>query len=247
MDKDLLDKFNKVERFHWWWEGRRKLIENLLQDHTPNKVLDIGCGTGETLTFLKTLYPKAKMFGVDMLPEAVVYTKERKHKALKADAKKLPFKNSTFDTVLILDVIEHIDDDTRVLKEAKRVLTKEGVIIITAPALSFIWSNHDKNQGHYRRYDKDRFARIAKNTGLKVKYLSYFNFFLSIPIISIRLLSRVAPFGYLAAYDSKFNYNIAHKNIPNRLLKVIFLADINLAKYISYPWGISVGVKLKKS
>lgn len=246
MDSDLLKKFNNVERFHWWWEGRRELIKLLVSSHNPKKVLDIGSGTGETLSFLKKLYPKASFTGIDVLPEAIVYTKKRGHKAYVGDATKLPFKKNSFDLILILDVIEHIKSDLAVLREAKRVLSPGGIIIVTAPAMPFIWSAHDKNQGHFRRYTVKRFENLAKKSKLSVEFLSYFNFFLSPPIIAIRILSRLPVLSYFSSYDSKLNYNIAHKSRVNSILKKVFVSEIKLAKYLKYPLGVSVALKLKK-
>src|SRR3990172_12360899 len=109
MNDSLLAKFNDVERLHWWWEGRRVLIKMLLGNRKYKKILDIGCGTGETLTYLKTIYPKSDLYGVDLSGEAVKYAKKRGHKNIrKANALKLPFKNNFFDAVLFLDVLEHI-------------------------------------------------------------------------------------------------------------------------------------------
>lgn len=245
MDSDLLKKFNKVEKFHWWWEGRRELIKLLIASRNPKKVLDIGSGTGETLSFLKKLFPKSAFTGIDILPEAARYTKKRGHKAFVGNAAKLPFKKNSFDLILILDVIEHIKDDLGVLKEAKRVLAPGGVIIITAPAMPFMWSAHDKNQGHFRRYTPRRFEALAEKSKLSVEFLSYFNFFLSPPIVAIRLLSRLPVLSYFSTYDSKLNYNIAYKSNLNRLLTRIFRTEIKLTKYIRYPFGISVALMLK--
>ncbi len=55
MDDGLLRKFNEVETIHWWWSGRRELLKLLLKNKRPTKILDVGCGTGETLSFIKTL------------------------------------------------------------------------------------------------------------------------------------------------------------------------------------------------
>lgn len=247
MDRDLLDKFNKVEKFHWWWEGRRELIKLLLVDQKPKRVLDIGSGTGETLSFLKKIYPKARFTGVDILPEAVSYTKKNGHKAFVSSATRLPFKKNSFDLILILDVIEHIKNDLAVVREAKRVLSPGGVIIITAPALPFMWSAHDKNQGHFRRYTSNQMEKLARKSKLSLEFLSYFNFLLSPPIIIIRLLSRLPVLSYFSTYDSKLNYNIAYKSKANSLLTRIFTTEIKLTKYIRYPFGVSVALVLKKS
>lgn len=246
MKDDLLDKFNEVEKFHWWWAGRQALIKNLLLKENPRDILDMGCGTGETLTFLKTIFPKAKLTGVDVSRQAVKYTKNRGHEAKMADALRLPFADKTFDAVLLLDVVEHIKDDTGVVKEAKRVLKPGGIIIITVPALQIIWSAHDVNQGHFRRYTRHRLLSLAQKNQLKVSFLSYFNFFLSPAIILIRLVSRISRLKRLGEYDSRLNYRLAYNKIVNSVLRFLFITEIGLLNYISYPWGVSAVIKMKK-
>ena len=246
MKDDLIDKFNEVEKFHWWWAGRQELIKSLLIDENPKNVLDVGCGTGETLSFLKTIFPQARLVGVDVSGQAVKYTKHRGHGAKIADALHLPFADGSFDTVLLLDVIEHIKDDAKVVKEAKRVLKPGGTIIITVPALQIIWSAHDVNQGHFRRYTRHRLCSLAQKNKLKIRFLSYFNFFLSPAIIPIRLMSRLSPLKRLGEYDSRLNYRLAYNKVVNSVLKFLFITEIRLLKYITYPWGVSVAIKMEK-
>src|SRR3989338_3826082 len=246
MNDDLLYKFNEVESFHWWWAGRQELIKDLLRENQPKKILDIGCGTGETLTFLKTVFPKATLFGFDVLAEAVRFTIQRGHAAKKADALNLPFKDNSFDAILLLDVIEHIKNDSAIIKEAKRVVKPGGVIVITAPALQFIWSAHDENQGHFRRYTRHRLLELARKNKMKVSFLSYFNFFLSPIIIPIRVMSRLPIFKKYGEYDSRLNYKVAYNKVINTFLKTLFVTEIRLLRFIRYPIGISVTVKLQK-
>lgn len=245
MDDFLLEKFNEIEKIHWWWEGRRELIKGLLGGLEYKRILDVGCGSGETLSFLKTLFPKAELYGIDTSQKATQFSKKRGHKNIfKANALNLPFKNGFFDLVLILDVIEHIEDDAGVVKEAARVLRKKGKIIITSPALPFIWSGHDTNQGHERRYTRRRFRMLAKKAGLKVDFISYFNFLFSLPIISMRLLSRLKPLRSLSNYDNSVNFDVAHVSLINELLKFLFTSEVRMVKYFKYPLGISVVAKL---
>lgn len=248
MSEKLLDHFNQVESTHWWWEGRRQLLYQLLAQQQTNKVLDIGCGTGETLTYLKKTFPNIKVYGVDQSAMAVKYAQSRRHKNVyRGNALKLPFKDNTFDAVLLLDVVEHIKDDVKALCEAKRVLKTTGVIIITSPALNFIWSDHDTNQGHQRRYTKSSLNELAKKCQLQVIYLGYFNFFLSPLIIPIRLLSRLKYFNHLSSYDSRVNFGISKVGPLNNFLKTLFTAEIRLLPILSYPIGISVGALLRKA
>lgn len=248
MDDHLLRKFNEIETIHWWWAGRREFIKLLLKGKKPSKILDVGCGTGETLTFLKTLFPKAKLYGVDTSTTAIKFSKARGHKnILKSTAAKLPYKDNTFDVILFLDVLEHIKDDQSVIIEAKRVLKKGGCIIITSPGLSFIWSAHDTEQGHQRRYTRREIRRLANGASLKTSFISYFNFILSPPIITIRLLSRLKPFRSFADYDRGINFDIAKVGLLNKTMEHIFVNEVRALKYIRYPFGISIGAKLIKT
>lgn len=246
MNDDLLSKFNEVEKFHWWWAGRQVLIKDLLLPEKPKAILDIGCGTGETLSFIKTVFPKAKLYGVDASSQAAKYTKNRGHSAKVADALHLPFPDGKFDAVLLLDVIEHVKNDIAVIKEAKRVLKLGGVIVITVPALQLIWSAHDINQGHFRRYTRRRLRFLAEKNKMKIRFLSYFNFLLSGAIIPIRLISHFSPLSRLGEYDSRLNYRLAYNKSINTILKFLFIVEIRLLRLISYPWGVSVAVKMEK-
>src|SRR3989344_9258648 len=123
MDDHLLEKINEVETLHWWWEGRRQLVKILLGKKKYETILDVGYGTGEMMTYLKSAFPKARLFGIDTSSRAINYARERGHKnIIKANAMRLPYKNNYFDAVLFLDVLEHIKDDQRCINEAKRVL-----------------------------------------------------------------------------------------------------------------------------
>lgn len=247
MNDKLLRTFDKVESNHWWWAGRRHLLKILSGEDKPVKILDVGCGTGQTLIFLKSLFPKSELFGIDPTPLAIKFAKKHGLKHVrKGRAEKLPYKDAAFDLVLMLDVIEHIKDDYQAVKEAKRVLRRGGKLIVTTPALSFIWSNHDKNQGHYRRYTRHRLRDLAVANRLKINFVSYFNFFLSPIIIPIRLLGNLKIFSGLNNYDSKLNYSVAEKTLVNTLLKELFIFEISLLRWIRYPIGISIAGEFVK-
>lgn len=247
MNEKLLAKFNEVEKNHWWWEGRRALLKQLLASDNPIRILDVGCGTGETLTFLKGMFLKTSLYGVDTSSKAVRFSKKRGHKNIfKSNALKLPFRNNFFDAVLFLDVLEHIKDHQKAVNEAKRVLKHDGKIVITSPALNFIWSKHDARQGHERRYTKTEVLKLAKRSKMNSVFVSYFNFLLSPPIIAIRLLGKIPAFSFLAEYDNGVNYDIAFKSLPNSILKAIFVFEVNMIQYVKYPFGISMAAVFKK-
>jgi ubiquinone/menaquinone biosynthesis C-methylase UbiE len=246
---ELLSTFNRVESTHWWWEGRRYLIKQLLKDTNPKKILDIGCGTGETLTYLHTLFPRADLFGIDTSGDAVLYSHKRGHKnVLAANALSLPYSSNTFDTVLFLDVLEHIKDEKKALLEARRVLKSTGMILITSPALPFLWSDHDKNQGHFRRYTKRDLIELSVETKLKILKVRYFNFILSPIVLVIRLLGKLPFLHFVVAYDNGINYEVVNHRFINAVLTSIFKFEIWLmTKGLRYPFGISIACVYEKN
>jgi len=242
MSENLLETFFKVETRHWWWVARKKIVINLLKKYlkkSDNVILDAGCGTGAGILYLQQF---GNTYGVDLSPKAVEFCKKRGISKVKiGDVSKLPFKDNFFDLVCLLDVIEHVNDDKMVIKEISRVLKKGGILLMTLPALPFIYSKHDKEQGHFRRYSKHDLNNLFKKTGFKKMKVSYFNIFLSSPIIAIRLLSKLGgKFSKLADYDSKINYSIFKKGLVNGVLTKIFSLESPLLELIDLPFGISL-------
>ncbi|MBI3103874.1 methyltransferase domain-containing protein [Candidatus Daviesbacteria bacterium] len=249
MNAYLIDKFTEIEDFHWWFEGRRQILSKIFKKFLQKKledvvILDIGCGTGSNIKFLSNF---GNVHGIDNMKLAIDYCKKKGAKKVKlANACKLPYRNRMFDVVVFLDVLEHIENDELAIKEAKRVLKKNGLIIITVPALPIIWSQHDSMQNHHRRYRRDEIESLAENANLKILNMVFFNFLLSFPIVIIRFLSKISLFKGLGEHDSQLNFNLAKIRIINKILLTIFKTEIAFSKFINYPFGISLLAVIKK-
>ncbi|MFN8559703.1 MAG: methyltransferase domain-containing protein [Dehalococcoidia bacterium] len=89
----------------------------------------------------------------------------------------LPFAERVFDAVLALDVIEHVEDDVALLREARRVLRPGGIVVLTVPALPWLWSDHDVVNHHYRRYVRSTLDRSVRAGGFTPVHTSYYNSF----------------------------------------------------------------------
>lgn len=83
---------------------------------------------------------------------------------------------NTFDTVFALNVVEHIDDDIIAIKNSKKLLKKDGHLIILVPSYQHLYNQFDVGLGHYRRYTRSSLARIFRMNDLKIIRKQYFNF-----------------------------------------------------------------------
>ena len=119
----------EVEGAHWWFAGRRRILESFLARIVPTlpvvkgerpRILDVGCGTGANLEMLARF---GEAEGVDVSEEALAFCRARGLTQVRLGAAEaLPYEDATFDLVTALDVVEHLDDDTQGLSEMRRVL-----------------------------------------------------------------------------------------------------------------------------
>src|SRR5688500_20005542 len=135
----------QVEESHWWYVGRRRIIQSLVERicrtlNTANpRILDVGCGTGANL---KMLAAYGRTEGVDISEQAVDFCRERGLDSVKLGAiEELPYESGSFDLVTALDVVEHLDDDVAGLREVRRVLRPDGRVLLFVPAFMFLWGD----------------------------------------------------------------------------------------------------------
>jgi SAM-dependent methyltransferase len=103
----------------------------------------------------------------------------------------LPIPSGWADVVLLLDVVEHLDDDVAGLRGARRFLREGGVLVVTVPAYQWLWSGHDVALGHRRRYVAAELRRLVEGAGYRVERLTYFNTVLFPAIAWTRLYKRL--------------------------------------------------------
>jgi ubiquinone/menaquinone biosynthesis C-methylase UbiE len=114
-------------------ENRIQQILRILEKHSGDTLLDVGCGSGEITTVIKETTNFSGVYGVDISEEAVSLACEKGIKAFKADLSisQLPFENDFFDIVICGEVIEHLFDTD--FFEVYRVLKPKGVAVVTTP------------------------------------------------------------------------------------------------------------------
>src|SRR6185312_15196375 len=102
----------------------------------------------------------------------------------------LPYQSDSFDLVTALDVIEHLDDDIAGLREMRRVLRRDGRILVFVPAFMFLWGVQDDVSNHRRRYTLPRLLKAVEEAGFSVEWSSYANISFFLPVLVVRSVMR---------------------------------------------------------
>lgn len=107
-----------------------------------------------------------------------------------------------FDSMLYVNVLEHIEDDQQELAYMYQTLRHGGYALIFVPALPCLYSNFDRNLGHFRRYRKKSLVRMAEQSGFQIQKARYFDIAGVIPwYINFVLLQQTITAGKVLFYD----------------------------------------------
>jgi len=107
-----------------------------------------------------------------------------------------------FDSVIYINVLEHIEDDIASLIEAQKTLKQDGHIIVFVPALPFLYSELDKSVGHFRRYTKSSLSDVANKANLQIEHIKYFDIVGILPwYIAFVLMKQTVTTGNISLYD----------------------------------------------
>ncbi|MFN3306514.1 MAG: class I SAM-dependent methyltransferase, partial [Candidatus Kapaibacteriota bacterium] len=182
-----------------------------------------------------------KVICLDPSPIAVEYCKSRGLELVfQSTIDDFYLLNQNLKAVCALDVIEHIDDDLGTLKKLYNLLEDNGKLLVTVPAYQWLWSNHDVLHMHRRRYTKKHLLRVLNQSGFQVIYISYFNFFLFIPAVIKRFLSKKSNIENQPPVDPVSNF-------VNKVLTKIFLFEKFFLPRVRFPFGLSIIAIAKKN
>lgn len=231
----------KVERFHWWFAGRRKLLESLLTSTDfPIKgpAIDIGCGVGSNLRILNSKGINA--IGLDRSIYPLTLVKRRLNLPLiNGDLNHLPIRSNSIGLIVAMDVLEHLENDLEGLHELYRVLKNRGTLILTVPAFKSLWGIQDVMTGHKRRYSLKEISTKLKQGEFNILRSSYLNFFLFFPILLGRRLIHLL--GLKIESENELNFPLL-----NFFLKTIFSLEPRILRHFSFPFGVSIFLCCRK-
>ena len=223
---------------HPWESERVNFIDYLLKSlyvvEEPIdalNVLDFGSGDGFLVSELmlpSRFLEKTKR--VVLVDSNYQDLKSNDNRIIKSNA--LSGVNATFDLVLACDVLEHIEFPEAYLDELQKRMNVDGLMLITVPVYQWLFSSHDIELGHYRRYNKKMLHKFGEQSGLKQVDVGFFFPFLVFPAIVRRILSPLTRIGskkYLNKEMGKFNFvmHLMFLKLDVRVSKVLRSLRLN--------------------
>jgi SAM-dependent methyltransferase len=193
VDPALFDLNAEIEQAHWWFSARRDIMRSVLDRVMPTDsslVIDVGCGTGANIASLADRY---ECVGIDPSGVAVVHAERRFPDVefrVGVAPQGLDGLAEKADAFLLMDVLEHVEDDRGLLAEMVGALRPGGHIFITVPADMRLWSEHDDSHGHFRRYDPAMLREVWSGLPVTERLVSHFNSRLYPVVRAVRAVSR---------------------------------------------------------
>jgi SAM-dependent methyltransferase len=192
MDRDYELQTHQAEDRHWWYRGRRTVLERVISDLDLGRgarILDAGCGSGRNMIELAR---HGTVTGVELSETSVELARARNSgEVIAGSVLEMPFADHSFDLAVSLDVIEHLEDDLGALRELRRTVAPGGSLLITVPAYGWLWSGHDEINHHHRRYTRRSLRAVAEQAGWQEQRTTYFNSLLLPVAILLRVLDKV--------------------------------------------------------
>lgn len=165
-----LNQLRSATRYNQW-------IFSYIQPHIKGRTLEVGCGNGNFTTLIAEHCTELLAVDLDASYTQQTKTRLRHHnhvKVLNADATTMHHADP-FDTIIMLDVLEHIEDDLHLLNKLQQSLSTNGKLILKVPSISALYNSLDKAVGHHRRYTRHTLADTLHKANYTNPTFQYFN------------------------------------------------------------------------
>jgi SAM-dependent methyltransferase len=217
----------KTETGSFWFNSRNRLLNWAMKRYFPEakELLEIGCGTGFVLHNFAKEFPEMHLTGAELFISGLTFARSRVPSAsfVQMDARRIPYRDE-FDVIGIFDVLEHIDEDEKVLGELYKAVKPGGGCIITVPQHKWLWSASDEVGFHKRRYTGTELKEKVEHAGFRIIRLTSF----MCMVLPFLILSRIRY--RLTRQQITYNTTIKELKLPGPLDDVFAkLCDIERA------------------
>ena len=153
---------------------RKYQFKNILK-YINSSVLEIGPGTGHNVQYYKNRASQITLLETNKNLANSLKSKFDEDKKIIVLNTDIHIQEKTFDTIMYMDVLEHIEDDKKEVNKALKHLNSGGNLIFFVPAYQFLYSDFDKSIGHIKRYNKQFFLSFKENENISIVELKYFD------------------------------------------------------------------------
>lgn len=210
-------------------------------------IIDIGCSSGSMLRTLRDRFPKATLIGADYISGPL--------RGLAASLPGIPFLqfnlvscplfSNSIDAVILLNVLEHIEDDFAAMQQAFRIVKPGGVVVIEVPAGPHLFDIYDKQLMHFRRYTLKSLCDKLESAGFHAEERSHLGAFVYPAFAIVKKRNR----RYMQCAD-EVQRQIVARNIAqassNPFMNMVMRAEEALRPHLHYPAGIRCLVTCRK-
>lgn len=201
-------------------------------------ILEVGCSSGFLLRLLRQNFPSSLLIGSDVVSGPLYeLAQQLPEPLLQFDIVKCPIPDNVVDAVVMLNVLEHVDDDEAALRQVYRILTPGGYLIIEVPAGPQLYDVYDKMLLHRRRYKLSQLTALAKKAGFDIVRKSHLGCFLYPGFWLVKQRNKRLFHLDPSAVEKVVGQNIRSTG-GNPLLEPAMKFELWLGRYISYPFGI---------
>lgn len=205
---------------HWYYRSKLAAIRAYTKGVSKRSLLDVGAGSG--------FFSRALLADKDTVRAVCIDPSYPEEADDISHGKPILFRRSALDPnadlVLLIDVLEHVESDVELLRHYANPALDGTHFLLSVPAFSLLWSDHDRFLGHYRRYTCRELCAVARAANLSViRHSYYFGFVLPLAVMTrlteklIRLRQPTVPASQLRAHHPIINYalyNICRAELP---------------------------------
>lgn len=183
------ENYRRLWQEHWWWLARRRFVDGWLDVISKRRrletILDVGCGDGLYFDRLEEL---GEPWGVESDP-ALVDPRGKWASRIRVAPFDAGYADERrYDLILMLDSLEHIEDDRGAVSRAYSLLRPGGYLFVTVPALPALWSVHDEANRHFRRYTRRSLRAALEAPGMDIERLGYYFGWPVLPLVLRKLI-----------------------------------------------------------
>jgi 2-polyprenyl-3-methyl-5-hydroxy-6-metoxy-1,4-benzoquinol methylase len=247
MNSEEYQKLDRLDRRHWFYRGKRAVVRHWIKRHltlrADDLLVDAGCGTG---IFLEEMAAQCRVLGLDDHAESIELARPRLTAVggtvLQTSLEHIDLPDGCAAVATLLDVLEHVDDDNAVLREITRLVRPGGLVVITVPALRWLWSDWDVALHHRRRYHRADLRALCRIPGAEVLHCAYINSAALPAVALVRAWRKLRP--------PRPGAERAEDRVPHPILNhLLYHAMVSPAcwRWFQPPGGVSLLMVLRRT